>query len=272
MTDFAFLKGKTVFVVGGASGLGASVANCAVQAGAKVVVFDIARSDIGHYRFVDLRDAASIGDTLAKTQERFDILINSAGLPAGADAASILQVNYLGQMRFLDGILARANDGAKVITIASIAGREWRAHGKIITLLQAVSDLNDAPEFCAQHGVDDKAAYRLSKAALIHKTRQMSTAHPDNDVTFLTVSPGPVNTELFKRAAANSPDAAGDMLSAAPRVPDPQEIAQAILGLCRPEFGWLNGIDIPLDGGADARLDAKGVNLDIDFKSMAKEQ
>ncbi|MDE0346557.1 MAG: SDR family oxidoreductase [Boseongicola sp.] len=272
MTDFAFLEGKTVFVVGGASGLGASAAVLAQEAGAKVVVFDISPSEVGAYRPVDLRDEASIRNALDETGECFDFLVSFAGLPPGAVPASILQVNYLGQVQFLEGLLGNANEGAGVISIASIGGREWRKHDEIIVQFQAISDLSEVPAFTKERGIDGKAAYRLSKAALIRWTRQMAFAHPRNEVSFLAVSPGPVNTELFKRAAKNSPEATADLLSAAPRIAEPEEIAKAIIGLCRPEFHWLNGVNIPLDGGADARFDAMGLNMNITFEEWSEEQ
>ena len=272
MTDFAHLSTKTVFVIGSASGLGRGVAELAAVAGARVVVFDVSPCDVGAYVRVDLRDPASIRQALRAVDEPFDLLLNSAGLPPGADPASILQVNYLGQTQLVERLLSKASIGARVVTIASIAGREWRKSLKAIAALRALPDLTAAPAFCDAHGIDGKAAYRLSKAAFIHWTRAMSAAHPGNDVTFLSVSPGPVNTELFRQAALKSPDATADLRAAAPRIAEPEEVARAILGLSRPEFVWLNGINIPLDGGADARFDALGLNMNVDFKVMAREQ
>jgi len=272
MPDLPNLTSRTVFVIGGASGLGAAVAKLAAKAGAFVVVFDIAAPETGKHHYVDLRNPSSVEHVVGQTDTKFDLLVNSAGLPAGAEPADILNVNYLGQIQLAEALLANANHEARVFSIASIAGREWRSNREIVTRLQTLRGPSETTAFCRTHGVDGKAAYRLSKAALIHWTRQMTNAYQDNRISFVSVSPGPVNTELFRKAKQASPQATASLLAAAPRVAEPDEIADAILGLCRPEFGWLNGINIPLDGGADARFDAQGITMDILLNTQSEAQ
>lgn len=272
MTDYPDLISKKVLIIGGSSGLGAAIAKQAQAAGAELVIFDVRPSEIPIYEFVDLTLDNSVTEAAERLDSGFDILISCAGLPPGENPAAILQVNYIGQTQFIQKLLVQAKDRARVISIASVGGREWQRYGETIMQLQTLRNLEEAERFCQANGIDSKSAYRLSKAGLITWTRMMTAHYSENEITFLAVSPGPVNTPLFRRAAQASPEATSMLTAHAPHVAEPDEIAHAILGLCRPEFNWLNGINIPLDGGLDARLDAHGLNMNIMLNAHNEER
>ena len=68
-----------------------------------------------------------------------------------------------------------------------------------------------------------------------------------------TVSPGPTETDLFKRGASDEQvDAVRSMLSQVvpmKRMGEPQEVARAVLFLASEEASFINGTDLHVDGG-----------------------
>ena len=77
--------GKRVLVVGGASGMGASAAELAQDAGATVVVLDYAPVSLAGATGVqvNLADRSSIDAALAELSGSFDALFSCAGIAEG---------------------------------------------------------------------------------------------------------------------------------------------------------------------------------------------
>lgn len=96
--------------------------------------------------------------------------------------------------------------------------------------------------------------YCASKAGLIGLTKCMASEWGGRGITSNTISPGPVWTELGKKAWADqkSRDA---YQSAVPtgKFAEPEEVARIVSFLCQDEALNINGADITLDGGYTAR-------------------
>ena len=141
------LKGKTVLITGGASGIGKIMARLMLERKAKVVIWDIdqasidatisAFSDQGEvFGFkVDVSNVEQVQETAARVKQEVgvvDVVINSAGIVVGkffnehtaADIAHTLNINVAGSMyvtkAFLEGMLAQ-NSG-HICNIASSGG------------------------------------------------------------------------------------------------------------------------------------------------------
>lgn len=97
-------------------------------------------------------------------------------------------------------------------------------------------------------------AYCASKAGLLGLTRCMANEWGPRGITANTVSPTVALTTLGKRAWADE-EKRNAMLAQIPmgRFATPEEIAQAILFLCRDDSGMINGDDIRIDGGFTIR-------------------
>lgn len=93
-------------------------------------------------------------------------------------------------------------------------------------------------------------AYCASKAGLIGLTKCMASEWGPIGITANTVSPGPVWTEMGKKAWADD-KAREDYLKAVPtgKFAEPEEVARIVEFLCRDESHNINGDDIKLEGG-----------------------
>lgn len=100
-------------------------------------------------------------------------------------------------------------------------------------------------------GKINRTAYSASKAALIGVSRTWALELAPHNITVNVIAPGPVATEMFKKASP--PDAAQTraLLAAVPlqRVSDPEEMAFAIGFFLSPLAGYITGQTLHIDGG-----------------------
>ena len=98
-------RGKRAVVVGGATGMGAAVAELVRDAGAEVVVMDRAAVSLKGVRAIsiDLADKGSIDRTLAECGGRVDALFSCAGVADGTPG--IERINFIGH-RYIDRMFA----------------------------------------------------------------------------------------------------------------------------------------------------------------------
>ena len=105
--------GKRALVVGGASGMGAAVAELVQDAGAEVVVMDFADSNLPGAKaiHVDLGDQASIDAALEECVGPVDALFSSAGVADGTP--NIEKINFIGHRYLIDRLLERGDLGPR---------------------------------------------------------------------------------------------------------------------------------------------------------------
>lgn len=96
--------------------------------------------------------------------------------------------------------------------------------------------------------------YCASKAGLIGLTKCMASEWGPRGITANSISPGPVMTELGKKAWGNDKVAA-DYLGAVPtgQFAEPHEVARIVDFLVKDEARNINGADVRLDGGFTVR-------------------
>lgn len=258
------LKDKTVVVTGAASGMGEAAAKFSLEQGARVIGLDISDISLPLDRKVplDLSDEASIDRAAQQIDGPIDALFNIAGVSMRPPPPVVLKINFLGQRRFTEQLLDRMNGGARVVSMASVGGTEWRRNIEQIKACLALSSFDQVDAFCAEWRVEPSFSYRLSKECLIAWTQQCAARHADNSIRFNTVSPGPVETALWREARAAGGERGETFVALSPRIPEPDEIAQFFLMLCRDEMAWFNGADMAIDGGLAARLNCERFGLD----------
>lgn len=241
------LHGKVALITGASRGIGKAIANSYVQAGAKVMLSSrkeealrATAKEIGGDTEIF---AANGGDLEAgqacvmATIERFggiDILVNNAATnpyagptleidPARYDKT--FQVNLRGPLFWTQAVwnsCMRDKPGV-ILNIASVGG--LRAEGSL-------------------------GVYNLTKAALIHLTRQLAGELGPTRV--VGIAPGLVKTDFAKMLIDNFGDQLASSIPSG-RLGEPQDIANLATFLVSDLASWITGETYVIDGGAGVR-------------------
>src|SRR5437660_2918360 len=95
--------------------------------------------------------------------------------------------------------------------------------------------------------------YAAAKAGLRAVARILAAELLPRRIRVNVVSPGPTETEIFKRGASPAQIAAvrSTLGGAVPmkRMGEPEEVARAVLFLASEEASFINGVDLHVDGG-----------------------
>ncbi len=243
------MEGKVALVTGASKGIGKAIAQGLADAGASVMLssrkidrLEAAAADIGGDTAVYAANAGDIDAAeacVAATIERFgglDILVNNAatnphyGATLDVDPGQFdktFQVNLRGPLYWARAAhrQALADRPGVIINIASVGG------------------LRVGPGL---------GVYRLTKAALIHLTKQL--AHELGPTRVVGIAPGLVVTDF----AAALVDSYGDQLADAlplGRLGKPEDIADLAVFLASDKASWITGDTYVIDGGAGVRGD-----------------
>jgi len=244
--DFDFpLTGKTAFVTGGASGIGAAIAEAFASKGVRVAVVDLNEqaaqekaASLGNGAFAiacNVGDAESVSAAAARAQDelgRIDILVNSAGI---VDLAPAEDITLAAWQRTIDINLTGS------FLVSQAVGRFIIAQGggRIVNLASQAGSV----------AIDEHVAYCASKFAVIGLSKTLALEWGKHGITVNTVSPTVVLTELGKAAWAGAKGEAMIGEIPAGRFAEPCEIAAAVVFLASDAAGMFNGADLIIDGG-----------------------
>src|SRR4051812_3312702 len=149
--------GKRALVVGGASGMGAAVAELVQDAGAEVVVMDFAEVTLAGAKaiHVNLADPASIDAALDECGGPVDALFSCAGVADGTP--NIEKINFIGHRHLINLLLERGwlPRGSAIGFISSAAGLGWERDLAILKEYLAIEDFDAASEFALANGKGD---------------------------------------------------------------------------------------------------------------------
>jgi NAD(P)-dependent dehydrogenase (short-subunit alcohol dehydrogenase family) len=243
------LDGKVALVTGASKGIGKAIAATLAASGADVMLvsrkqdqLEAAAAEIaasGASGQVAVM-AANVGDSdsatacVAATVERFgglDVLVNNAatnpyyGPTLGVDAGRFdktFQVNLRGPLLWCQAAweAAMRDQPGVIVNIASVGG------------LRAGEGLG---------------VYNLTKAALIHLTRQL--ARELGPTRVVGVAPGLVKTDFASFLVDNFGDRLAQQMPLR-RLGEPQDIANLVAFLASPAAAWITGETYVIDGGA----------------------
>ena len=213
------VRGRTVLITGGSSGIGKAAALKIAGAGAKVLICARGEDELNatckeiidaggvcHTYVADLAEQKSCDELVQKVlaeHKGVDILINNAGRSIRRAIASsydrfhdferTMQLNYFGSLRLIMGFLP---------------GMAGRHRGHIINI-SSIGVLTNAPRF---------SAYVSSKAALDAFSRCAQAEFSDNGINFTTINmplvktPMIAPTKMYESVPTLSPDEAADMI------------------------------------------------------------
>ncbi len=242
-------KGKRAVVVGGASGMGAAVAEVALDAGAEVVVMDRAPVTLDGVKSIalDLSDKASIDAAVDECGGPVHALFSCAGVADGTPG--IERINFIGHRRLLERMLAGGMlpRGSAVGFISSAAGLGWE--GSLPELLKYldITDFDEAAKWAVDNG---KADYMWSKKAINAFVAREAFSLLKQGIRINAILPGPTDTplaqankELWLTFGSDYREEVGIEAST------PLEQAYPLVFLCSDAAAGVTGITMITDAG-----------------------
>jgi NAD(P)-dependent dehydrogenase (short-subunit alcohol dehydrogenase family) len=256
------LFGKTLLITGVSSGIGARTAELAIALGADVVGVDIAKPSVSVGSFIeaDLSSQTAVHELIERLPASIDALCNVAGVSGKVGAAKTLAVNFYGLRTLSEAVAPRIRRGGAIVNVASIAGFGWRAN---IDRAKALADIDGMPDtsgVASNYGVKDEECYPVSKEVLLLWTLRAAQdpLFKSRGIRVNAVSPGPVETPILTEFRQVLGDARVDSdIGRVGRAGTPPDIAPAILFLCSDGARWINGANLPVDGGLEASINAE---------------
>ena len=242
-------RNKRALVVGGATGMGAAVAEVVRDAGADVVVMDRAKvSTKGVTAIsVDLADKTSIDKALVECGGKVDALFSCAGVADGTPG--IERINFIGHRYMIDrmfdkGMLGR---GAAIGFISSAAGMGWESNLPQLTEFLAIDDFDAATAWVKERG---KADYMFSKQAICAYVARMALPFLQRGVRINAILPGPTDTPLARANADRWLGFGADYRKEANvQVSTSLEQAGPLVFLCSEAASVISGITLITDVG-----------------------
>jgi NAD(P)-dependent dehydrogenase (short-subunit alcohol dehydrogenase family) len=251
MSTFSAFRydGKRALVVGGATGMGAAVAELVQDAGAEVVVMDFASVKLPGAQaiHVNLGEQASIDAALDECAGKVDALFSCAGVADGT--ATLEKINFIGHRYMIDKLVARGDlaRGAAIGFISSAAGLGWEANLPLLSEYLDIADFDAAAQWAQEHLKTD---YMWSKQAICAYVARESMALLKQGIRINAICPGPTDTPL---AQANKDMWLGfgsDYRAAVGvEAATPLEQAYPLVFLCSDGAGAITGQTIITDSG-----------------------
>jgi len=251
------LRGKAVFVTGGARGIGRGIAEALAEAGADVGVGDLdvdgARQTA---RLVEQAGRRSLPLALDVTQ--------TASLEAAASATFAAfgrldgWVNNAGVLRMSPAIEASAADvegQLRVNAQAVLAGCQVAARRMIA---QGGGAIVNVASNAGKVGYRNMAAYNASKAAVISFTRSLALEWAEHEINVNAVCPGGVDTPMLRDVAEWLAPRLGQSVDALHGQMKPQqlerrirplEVGRVVAFLLSDAAAIIRGQSINVDGG-----------------------
>jgi 2-hydroxycyclohexanecarboxyl-CoA dehydrogenase len=243
------LEGRTAFVTGGASGIGAATARRLAAEGARVAIGDLDEAAA--------RDVAGELDGFATALDVADVASTRRAAGAAADALGPIDVlvNNAGTDRFgffvntdeelWDFVLGVNLKGTLAMTHAVLPSMHERGAGAIVNVASEAGRV----------GSQGSVAYSAAKAGVIGFTKAIARESARFRVRCNAVAPGPIETPLLNSA----PEQLGElgarlkqgMVSATVlgRIGEPDEVAAAIAFLASEDASYVTGQTINVSGG-----------------------
>jgi NAD(P)-dependent dehydrogenase (short-subunit alcohol dehydrogenase family) len=256
----ADLSGKRYVVTGAASGIGHTVAERLLAAGAEVYCLDRNRptASVTRHIEVDLSNPHSIDTAVEQLDGEFDGLMNIAGIPGTAPAELVLAVNSLAVRHLTELFFERLKPGGSVTIVSSTAGFGWPLRLDAIRDLLATDTFEEGAAWFKANPQQGNA-YNFSKEVSTVYTMSMGLALAEMGFRINAVLPGPVETPILvdfeESMGKDTLDGLKNLLG---RHADPDDIAGVVLFLASDDARWVNGQALAVDGGITGAV-ASGV-------------
>lgn len=260
------LRNKTALVTGGSKGIGKAIALAFAKEGANVVIcgrgaeaLEETKKEIekngGSVLAVqaDLSRNEDVDHLVSKAIDRYqtiEILVNNAGIASGFDDFESLEIEDWQNLFDINLF------GTVRVTKAVIPYMKKAEYGRIINIS---SESGVQPDPFMPH-------YNASKAALINFTKSLSKAYAELGILVNTVSPAFIMTPMLENLLKDNAEQQSISYDEAiqqflkqnrphvevKRPGTVEEVAAAVLFLASSKAGFVNGVNLRVDGGSVA--------------------
>ena len=247
-------SGKRAFITGGGGGIGRETALRLASEGASLLVTDVS-TDAAEQTATLIREAG--GDAVSASADVRDrgqiqaavglaestwgelhLLINNAGVVTPHSLADltedawdfVVDINLKGQWlvaQEVSKLIAKSGGGA-IVNLSTV-------EASVVVTSTGTSQPH----------------YNASKGGVPMLTKALAVELAQHGIRVNCVAPGPIATNFFDYEGVTS-DAAMEFMSQrllVPRIGRPEDIASAISWLLSDDASWIDGIQLPVDGG-----------------------
>ncbi|TAH46884.1 MAG: SDR family oxidoreductase [Gammaproteobacteria bacterium] len=176
-----------------------------------------------------------------------NILVNNSGGPPGGSAHAATLDDF--RIAFNQHLIA-----AQIILQAVLPGMQASGYGRIINVIST----------SVKEPIRNLGVSNTIRGAVANWAKTLATELGSHGITVNNVLPGYTRTQRLDQILADRSKASGNseqqvaeaMLATVParRFAEAAEIASAIAFLASPAAGYINGINLPVDGGRTASL------------------
>ncbi len=188
------LKNKTALITGGAQGFGLDIAKKFLLSGAKVIIWDIDKTELSkvsknidnhnlNYKDIDVSNFDQVQKAVKEitSKSKIDILINNAGITGSTaelwnydvkEWISIIDINLHGTFYCCKAIVPHMikNNYGRIVNIASVAGKDGNANA---------------------------SAYSSAKAAVIGLTKSLGKELAEYNIAVNAITPAGAKTRIL---------------------------------------------------------------------------
>ena len=242
------LQGQIALVTGGGTGLGFAMSEALSAAGARVAItgrrFDVLRdaaTALGSRVFAfehDVTDEASTAAVIERVEREVGtptILVNNAGTHLKQPICDTSTAEFR-------RVMTTHVEGAFAVTRACIPGMRRQGGGSVLFIASMTSLI----------GMPNVVAYSAAKTAFVGMVRALASELGPEGIRVNAIAPGWIETPMLHLALDGDPDRKAKILARTPqrRFGEPQDIGWSAVYLSSPAAAFLNGVILPVDGGA----------------------
>lgn len=258
------LTGRHALVCGGTQGIGRAVAMELAAAGARITllsrdavrlnatlaVLDRSAGQKHAVLAVDMADTPRLASALDAHREPIgvvDILINNTGGPSPGRA-------HESEVSAFESAFRQHMLAFQTLALAVVPGMKQRGNGRIINIIST----------SVKQPLPDLGVSNTIRGAVANWGKTLASELGPFGITVNNVLPGATDTERLRevirrkseKMGINEEEAAREMIGEVParRFARPEEIAYAVAFLASDAASYINGINLPVDGGRTKSL------------------
>jgi len=257
------LLGKRAVVCGSTQGIGLAAATQLAQLGASITLIarkedklkvvcndlDTTQQQNHNYLVVDFSEPNLLREKITKfaSEQKAHILINNTGGPAGGPANTAHTDAYLSA--FSNHLICN-----QILVQGLLKGMKEAAYGRAINIIST----------SVKQPLNGLGVSNTIRGAVANWAKTLANELGVYNITVNNVLPGATNTVRLSSIIENKAKKTGktkaeileEMKNMVPmkRIAEAHEVANAIAFLASPAASYINGINVPVDGGRTACL------------------